>query len=92
MACVRVADRLADPQGEQSLVAGVGQGVDRLGEHASWSSVDPGQELEEEIQPIAEEKQRDNQASVGKTVKFVWRLKFNWITTSLFHSSVCKIF
>lgn len=35
MARVGVADRLADPQREQSLVAGVSQGVDRLGEHAS---------------------------------------------------------
>lgn len=32
---IRVADRLADSQGEQSLVAGVGQRVDGLGEHAS---------------------------------------------------------
>ena len=31
---IGVADRLADPQGEQSLVAGVGQRVDGLGEHA----------------------------------------------------------
>lgn len=53
---VWVADWLADPQGEQSLVAGVSQRVDGLREHASWSSVDPRQEFEEEVQPIAEEK------------------------------------
>lgn len=32
---VRVANRLADPQGQQSLVAGVSQRVDGLREHAS---------------------------------------------------------
>lgn len=58
VASVRVADRLADSQGEESLVAGVGQRVDGLWEHARRSSVDPRQELEEEIQPIAEEKEK----------------------------------
>lgn len=53
---VRVADRLANPQGEQGLVAGVSQRVDGLGEHAGWSSVDPRQEFEEEVQPIAADK------------------------------------
>lgn len=57
MPSIRVADRLADPQGKQSLVAGVGQRVDGLGEHASRSSVDPSQQLEDEIQPIAEDKE-----------------------------------
>lgn len=46
---IRVADRLADSQSEQRLVAGVRQRVDCFREHASWSSVDPSQELEEEI-------------------------------------------
>ena len=54
---VRVADRLADSQGKQALVAGVCQRVNGLGEHASRSGVDPGQELEEEIQPIAGDKE-----------------------------------
>lgn len=53
---IRVADRLANPQGEQGLVAGVRQRVDGLGEHAGWSSVDPRQEFEEEVQPIAADK------------------------------------
>lgn len=56
---IRVADRLADPQGEQSLVAGVGQGVDGLGEHAGRSGVDPSQEFEEEVQPISADKQNE---------------------------------
>lgn len=59
MAGVRVADRLADSQGEQTLVAGVGQRVDGLGEHAGRSGVDPGQELEEEVQPVAEDKENN---------------------------------
>lgn len=54
---VWVADRLADSQGEQSLVAGVSQWVDGLWEHAGWSGVDPSQEFEEEIQSIAEDKE-----------------------------------
>lgn len=56
MHSIGVADRLADPQGKQRLVAGVSQRMDGLGEHASWSSVDPSQKFEEEIQPIAEDK------------------------------------
>lgn len=55
---VRIADRLADAHGEQSLVAGVGQRVDGLWEHAGWSSVDPSQELEEEIQSIAGDQEK----------------------------------
>lgn len=46
---IRVADRLADPQGEEALVAGVCQRVDGLREHAGRSSVDPRQEFEEEV-------------------------------------------
>ncbi len=57
VAGVRVADRLADSQREQSLVAGVGQWMNGLREHAGWSSVDPSQELEEEIQTIAEDEE-----------------------------------
>ena len=53
MHSVGVADRLADPQGQQGLVAGVGQGVDGFREHAGWPSVHPCQELEEEVQPVA---------------------------------------
>lgn len=53
---IRVADRLADPQGEQGLVAGVRQRMDGLGEHAGRSGVDPRQEFEEEVQPIAADK------------------------------------
>lgn len=53
MHSVRVADRLADSQGQKSLVAGVGKGVDGFGEHAGRPSVDPRQELEEKVQPIA---------------------------------------
>lgn len=56
---IGVADRLADPQGEQSLVAGVGQGVDGLREHAGRSGVDPSQEFEEEVQPISADKQNE---------------------------------
>lgn len=55
MASVRVADGLADAQRQQRLVAGVGQGVDGLGEHAGRAGVEPGQDLEEEVQPIAED-------------------------------------
>ena len=54
---VGVADWLADSQSKQGLIAGVGQRVDGLGEHAGWSSVDPSQELEKEIQPIAADKE-----------------------------------
>lgn len=58
MASIGVADRLADPQGEQGLVAGVRQRVDGLREHAGWPSVDPRQEFEEEVQPIAADKRK----------------------------------
>lgn len=50
---IRVADRLADPQCEQGLVAGVCQRVNGLREHAGRSSVDPRQEFEEKVQSIA---------------------------------------
>ena len=56
---VRVADRLADPQGQQGLVAGVGQGVYGFREHAGRPSVHPCQELEEEVQPIAVDKRQE---------------------------------
>lgn len=65
MAGIRVADRLADPQSQEGLVAGVGQRVDGLREHAGGSSVHPGQQLEDKIQPIAEGKER----RVGQFIK-----------------------
>lgn len=78
MHSVRVADRLADSQGEQSLVAGVGQRVDGLGEHAGWSSVDPRQKLEEEVEAIAEGKENKYLKNLQDNEKGLWHVKHHF--------------
>ena len=64
---VRASLRLASAEHEQQLVAGVGDRVDRLGEHRRGSGEQPGDDLRERDAQIREERRQDRLIATGCT-------------------------